>query len=65
MLTKETLQKVSEYDQEKHNHKLKTNPRHREEELHDIYSIQSTTKAKQRALSVPRQVDYKTRKDIE
>ena len=25
--------KVSEYDQEIHNHKLQTNPRHREEEL--------------------------------
>ena len=31
-------QKVSEKDQEQHNHKLQTNPRHREEEPQNTHS---------------------------
>ena len=48
------IEKVSEYDQERHNHKLQASPRHREEELHDIYSNKTskkTIKAKEPALS--------------
>ena len=32
------VKKVSEYDQEIHNHILQTNPQHREEEPKNIYS---------------------------
>ena len=38
------LTKVSKYDQDIHNHKLQTNPRHREEEPQNIYSTDTSVR---------------------
>ena len=49
-----------------HNHKLQTNPWHCEEEQRDIYSNKTSKRQYKQSsnLSLPRQDECKTRKDI-
>ena len=47
-----------------HNHKLKTNPWHREEKLHNNYKAQGRQTKQSNQLSFPHQDDCKTRLDI-
>ena len=58
-------QKVSEYDQENHNHTLQTNPRHREEEPQNTNSHKPPERQLKQSnqRSLPRQDDCITRKD--
>ena len=56
--------KVSEYDQKYHYHKLQTNPWQREEEPHNNHVTPGRQTKQSNQLSLTRQDDCKTRKDI-
>ena len=47
-----------------HNHKLQTNPRHREEEPHNNHETPGRQTEQSNQLSLPHQDDCKTRRDI-
>ena len=47
-----------------HNHKLQTNPRHREEEPHNNHETPERQTKQSNQLSPPHQDDCKTRTDI-
>ena len=47
-----------------HNHKLQTNPRHREGEPHNNHMTPGRQNKQSNQLSLPHQDDYKTRRDI-
>ena len=55
---------VSEYDQEKHNHKPQTTPWHREEEPLNRHETSGRQVKQSNQLSLPRQDDCNTRMDI-